>query len=182
MRADALRNREKIVAVAEEVLQEVGADFSMDALAKRAGVGAGTLYRHFPDKDYLLAAVLEARQIELPDPEALLARSDSAYEALRFWIGAQLNWVHSFNNLAQPLLEASSREYSTPLGLHCSAVITSVERLVAAAREEGSVRPDLDGAVLYRAVLGLAWASWGEPQPENYLAVLERGWAQRSIS
>ena len=60
MRADAQRNRDRIVEVAREVFREQGYDASLDEVAKRAGVGAGTLYRHFPSRDVLMDAILQS--------------------------------------------------------------------------------------------------------------------------
>ena len=176
MRADALKNREKIVATADQMLQENGAQLSLDTLAKRVGVGAGTLYRHFPNRKDLIAAVLIERQEKLPTVEELLATTPNAATALRIWLEALLKWIHSYNKLAEPLLEASEARES-PLGVQCFAAISSIDRLLKAAKAEGAIRQGVNSFTIYKAVLGIAWASWGEDDPKQYLRLLEQGWA-----
>lgn len=88
-RTDAQRNRTHILDVAERHSAEHGISGSMDAIAKRAGVGAGTLYRHFPNRDALLAALLQARDEELDARRNAILRDEStATEALARWLDA----------------------------------------------------------------------------------------------
>lgn len=177
MRADAVRNRQKIVEVASELMDDVGAQFSMDAVAKAARVGAGTLYRHFPTRELLIAEIINTRHTDLPAVEELLAQTSTAREALRIWISILWGWMRSYESLTQPLLEAGENNYSSPLGVHCSAIITNMDHLIKRAQEEGDVREDVTGMSLYHAVLGLAWASKNLESADSLLILLEKGWS-----
>jgi len=85
-RTDALRNRERLLEVAKEVFTEFGADSSLDDTAKQTGVGAGTLYRHFPTRDALIEAVYRSEVEKLAGAERKFSETMSAIEALRTWM------------------------------------------------------------------------------------------------
>src|ERR1700758_4297522 len=84
-RADAQRNRERILDVAKQAFARSGADASLDDIATQAGVGAGTLYRHFPTREALLAAVYRTEVEKLAAAEKRLAGELAPLEALRAW-------------------------------------------------------------------------------------------------
>src|SRR5580700_787834 len=86
LRTDALRNRERIVEVAKGAFTRHGADASLDDIAKQAGVGAGTLYRHFPTRDALIEAVYRSEVEKLADAGSRFAATLSTLEALRAWM------------------------------------------------------------------------------------------------
>ncbi|HEX8299273.1 MAG TPA: helix-turn-helix domain-containing protein, partial [Rubricoccaceae bacterium] len=93
-RPDAQRNRSHILDVAEQYFSEQGVAGSMDAIAKRAGIGPGTLYRHFPNREALLAALLQARNEELEGRRTAIEHEVSdATEALALWLDALIEWV-----------------------------------------------------------------------------------------
>src|SRR3954468_20747725 len=118
-RTDAERNRAHILDVAEELFSDTGISGSMNVIAKRAGVGAGTLYRHFPNRDALLAALLQARDEELEARRHAIEREEpDATEALARWLDALVEWVTAFDGLPEPLRAALSEEGS-PLALTC---------------------------------------------------------------
>ncbi|HTA46722.1 MAG TPA: TetR/AcrR family transcriptional regulator [Bryobacteraceae bacterium] len=85
-RADAQRNRERILDVAKQEFTRVGAKASLEDIAKKAGVGPGTLYRHFPTREDLLVAVYRSEMEKLAAAERTLADSKSPVEALRAWL------------------------------------------------------------------------------------------------
>src|SRR5580658_9593117 len=85
-RADALRNRERILEVAKHAFTKSGANINLDDVAKQAGVGAGTLYRHFPTRDALLEAVYRTEVEKLAAAERRFADSMAPIEALRAWM------------------------------------------------------------------------------------------------
>jgi AcrR family transcriptional regulator len=85
-RTDALRNRERILEVAKEAFTRFGADASLDDIAKQAGVGAGTLYRHFPTRDALIEAVYRSEVEKLAAAERKFAETMPPIEALRAWM------------------------------------------------------------------------------------------------
>jgi AcrR family transcriptional regulator len=183
-RADAQRNRDHILDVAEQHFAEHGVMGSLDAIAKRAGVGAGTLYRHFPTREALLAALLAARD------DALVARrdaaregADSAAEALHEWLSALVDWAGAFDGLPEPLRAAMTAEAS-PLALTCQGYITTTDDFLSAAQREGTARPGVRGRDLFLAALATSWARGAAMADEDSAAAMTRltrtGWAAPS--
>lgn len=179
-RADALRNRGHILDVAEQYFQEHGISGSLDAIAKQAGVGAGTLYRHFPTREALLAELLTARD------EALVSRRDelrtgeaSAAVALDGWLEALTQWAGAFEGLPEPLRAATTANPS-PLAVTCQGFITTTEEFLQAAQDEGSARNDVRGRDLFLAALATSWvkgAALADDDSGAALAALTRnGW------
>ncbi|WP_424346826.1 TetR/AcrR family transcriptional regulator [Kocuria sp. CH-021] len=179
-RTDARRNRTRILEVAEEFFAETGITGSLDALAKRAGVGAGTLYRHFPNRDALLAALLQARNEELEAQLEALRQETDAAAALEHWLEALGEWVTAFDGLPDPLRAALS-EGSSPLAITCQGFITTTEEFLGAAQRAGTARPWVRGRDLFLAALAAAWVRGAAMADESSaLAVREMirsGWA-----
>lgn len=120
MRADARRNRDRLLDAAIELLLEVGAEPPLDAIARRAEVGIGTLYRHFPDRDRLLEAVAEhALDQGIEAAEAALTSGYDGYDALRHYVHAAVTRGVGVLHLVHPLLDApdwrDQRSRITPL-------------------------------------------------------------------
>lgn len=179
-RTDARRNRTRILEVAEEFFAEVGITGSLDALAKRAGVGAGTLYRHFPNRDALLAALLQARNEELEAQlEALRQEADAAV-ALEHWLEVLGEWVTAFDGLPDPLRAALSQE-SSPLAITCQGFIATTEEFLGAAQREGTARSWVRGRDLFLAALATAWvrgaAMADEASAQAVREMVRSGWA-----
>jgi AcrR family transcriptional regulator len=106
MRADARRNYERIVATANELFTAHGADVPLDDVAKKAGVGAGTLYRHFPTREKLFEAVYRDEIAVLADRAFELHDELPPWEALEAWLVAQVTWVVERHKLATILKES----------------------------------------------------------------------------
>lgn len=175
-RADALRNREKILEIARAAFEKEGVNISMDAVAKQAGVGAGTLYRNFPNRPALVAAVLESQGMGAPEPAAdSLARGEDSLEVLKIWLRATARWFGTYEGLAEPMRTAVD-EASSPLGMACQDVISQLDTLLAAAQADGYVREDVTGKDLYLAILGIAWAAQHSDEPERLFDLLASGW------
>ena len=180
-RTDAQRNRTHILAVAERYFAEHGIEGSMDAIAKRAGVGAGTLYRHFPNRDALLAALLQARDQELYARRHTIEREEpDATEALARWLDALVEWVTAFDGLPAPLRAALSEEGS-PLALTCQGFITTTEHFLRAAQQDGGAQPWVRGRDLFLSALATGWASGAALADASSVAalraMLRSGWA-----
>lgn len=180
-RADAQRNRSHILDVAEGYFAEHGIAGSLDAIARRAGVGPGTLYRHFPNRDALLAALLEARNAELVSRrDRIHDEAADATEALERWLEALGDWVAAFDGLPEPL-RAALQEESSPLAMTCEGFITTTDDFVRAARDEGGARPGVRGRDVFLGVLAMAWvrgAAMADDQaPPALDALLRTGWA-----
>ena len=180
-RADAQRNRDHILDVAEQHFAEHGVTGSLDAIAKRAGVGAGTLYRHFPTREALLAALLAARDDELvARREAIRTGSTDAAEALDGWLRALTDWASAFDGLPEPLRAAMSA-VASPLALTCQGYITTTDEFLADAQREGSARPEVRGRDLFLATLATSWARGAamadESSPASMADLTRTGWA-----
>src|SRR3982074_2803188 len=102
-RTDAQRNRECILEVAKEAFTRSGADASLDDIAKQAGVGAGTLYRHFPSRDELLEAVYRTEVEKLAAAEQKFAETMPAIEALRAWMLLFVDYIATKKIIAPAL-------------------------------------------------------------------------------
>lgn len=181
-RRDAQYNRVHILNVARQAFRTNGVDVSMDAVAKLAEVGPGTLYRHFPNKDALLASllvdhyeVLDRRRVEI---EAL--DSDPA-RVLERWIDALGDWMVAYEGLPEPL-RAACREES-PLTPTCDTVIATTERILNAAQQSGAARQTVTGRDIFLGALAIAWASGAtlaEDNTRDVLSdVLRNGWLEQ---
>lgn len=152
-RTDARLNRARLVAAAREVFAEAGPGASLNEIARRAGVGPGTLYRHFPDRPALLTAVLGDRIETLcAHAERLLAAED-ADEALEEWLTAFLAHARVNQGMGSALLVESAGG----LGFDCHRRILDVAAgLLARAQRDGSARTDLTADDLLQLVVGIA--------------------------
>lgn len=180
-RVDAQRNRDHILDVAEDYFAEHGVMGSLDAIAKRAGVGAGTLYRHFPSREALLAALLAARDDELvARREEIKAGSADAAGALDQWLVALTDWASAFDGLPEPLRAAMSVEAS-PLALTCQGYITTTDEFLLHAQRDGSARREVRGRDLFLSALAISWArgaAMADETSATALAALTRtGWS-----
>jgi len=144
LRADAARNRARVLEVAYETFAAEGLAVPIDEIARRAGVGAGTVYRHFPTKEDLYRAVIEARINHIVDDgRALLASGDPGQALFGFLRSMVLQWGATDRGLAEAL---------AGLGVDVKAALPEAEDeflslladLLRAGQKAGTVRPDLD--------------------------------------
>ena len=156
MRADAKKNYEHLLAVARAVVLKDGADASLRDIARQAGVGLGTLYRHFPTREALLEALLRASFDELTLRAGRLATSDSPEEALVFWLRATVAVAHAYRGVVASMMAAIA-DADSALHASCVTMRAAGTRLLARAQAEGLARTDLDGADLFALVGALAW-------------------------
>src|SRR5947209_6821694 len=160
-RADARRNYDNILAAAREAFADGGAATSLEAIARRAGVGIGTLYRHFPNRQTLIEAVYV-------DELESLCRSTAEFAGLPPW-DALVAWLHRFvgymgtkQALAHELLEYFGRD--APLFHSCrGALVSAGEPLVERAQRAGVVRPDTDFEEILQLVGGVAKIAGAPP-------------------
>lgn len=138
LRADAARNRARILAAAEEVFLERGADASLDDVAKRAKVGIGTLYRRFPTRDALLAAVSDERLLALAETSRARDASLDPVASIRAFVVELVHHASYYRGLAASL--GAVLQSGTP-GCHASG--TEGQRLLARAQKAGVVRKDV---------------------------------------
>ncbi|MFJ5211150.1 TetR/AcrR family transcriptional regulator [Streptomyces nigra] len=167
--------------MAEQYFTEHGVSDSMNAVAKLAGVGPGTLYRHFPNRDALLAALLQARSDELKARRDAIRREvHDSTAVLAQWLKALGHRATAFNGLPEPLRLALN-EGSSPLALTCQGYVTISEEFLSAAQRDGSARPTERGKDLFLNVLAIAWVREAALADEMSGGALENimraGWA-----
>jgi len=158
IRADAQRNYQRLLSAANEAFAHHGADdASLEEIARRAGLGIGTLYRHFPTRQALLEAVYRD-QVEALHARAVdLLQSASPDEALATWLRALLDFGSTKHNLTSALLATMDKE--SELLSSCSAVMReSATALLTRAQQAGTVRADASASDLLRLVHAISMA------------------------
>jgi len=154
-RTDAQRNRLRILQVAKEEFTRSGANTSLDDIAKQAGVGAGTLYRHFPTRDALLEAVYRTEVVKLAAAERKFAQTMSPIEALRAWMLLFVDYIAAKHIIAPALntyVGGPSKLYEGSRDLISGAINALVKRAI----EAGAMRKDLEPFDLLRALIGVS--------------------------
>src|SRR3984885_15238399 len=159
-RMDALRNRERILEVAKEAFTRHGAATSLDDIAKQAGVGAGTLYRHFPTRDALIEAVYRSEVEKLAAAAHGFAAAMSPVEALRAWLLLFIDYIAAKHIIA-PALNSVAGGPSRLYERSRSTVQGAIDELVKRAKKSGDVRRDIDASDLLRAVIGVSYVGSG---------------------
>ncbi|MFC9911215.1 TetR/AcrR family transcriptional regulator [Streptomyces sp. NPDC127197] len=183
-RVDVQRNRAALLEAAQRHFLKYGVGTSLEAVAKEAGVGPGTLYRHFPTREALLAAVLQTRSEELVARQADIAQLGDASEVLRQWLRAMEEYFSAFSGLPEPLMAAArAQEPGNPLTLPCDTLITTTDEYVRAAQLAGHVRPSVKGYDLFLAAISVAWISGTGATDEESLGrlrmLIESGYCER---
>jgi AcrR family transcriptional regulator len=154
-RADALRNYEKLVAAAREAFTEADRSASLEDIARRAGVGIGTLYRHFPTRTDLVQAVYVGEVETLSRSAGELAHLEP-WEALTSWLGRFVGYVATKQALADELFAAADADRQAVFA-GCRAMLNAAgEPLLRRAQDAGVVRPDVTIEEVVRLVAGIA--------------------------
>jgi len=159
-RTDAQRNRERILEVAKRAFTRSGANTSLDDIAKEAGVGPGTLYRHFPTRDALIEAVYRTEVEKLAAAEQKLAETMPPIEALRAWMLLFVDHIATKQIIAPALntyVGSPSKLYEGSRG----QIQRAINALVKRAITSGDIRKDLDPFDLLRALIGVSSISSG---------------------
>ena len=157
-RADAERNRERLIDAAKAAFAEAGPAVSLDEIARSAGVGIGTLYRHFPTRDAIIEAVYRREVIQLGDAaERLLAEHPPA-EALHAWMRLFVDYIATKKMIA-PALGAIAAAGSDLYAIYGNRIPAAMRLLVESAAAAGAIRPDANPADLLRALLGFTYGN-----------------------
>jgi AcrR family transcriptional regulator len=157
-RADGQRNRERLMETAKAAFADVGADVSLDEIARRAGVGIGTLYRHFPTRDAIVEAVYRREVLQLASSAARLLESLSPAEALHEWMRLFVDYIATKKVIASAL--GSIGGGVSELYAFSGAQITHAMRLlVDRAGVVGDIRPNVDPNDLLRALVGFTYGN-----------------------
>ncbi|PRX96660.1 TetR/AcrR family transcriptional regulator [Allonocardiopsis opalescens] len=182
-RADARRNYDRLLAEADAAFLDHGTHASLEEVAARAGVGIGTLYRHFPTRDALLEALLRSRFDGLTARAAEVLDGRSARAALTAWARAFVETTTVYRGLTAALM-ATLQDEGSALHASCTAMRGAAKDLLVRAQRSGELRSDLDPTELLTLVSGVAWAceqTAGTPSRhiEHYLDLLFDGLAPR---
>lgn len=157
-RSDATRNRERLIEAAKTVLAGGGPNASLEAVARAADVGVGTLYRHFPTREALFQAVYRREVEQLIELANALKVQSEAVEALRHWVHALVNLVETKRGLLGTLslvpTEGSKAMYAELSGRMREAV----DRLIAHAVETGEIRPGVTADDLLSTTYAVGYA------------------------
>ena len=159
-RADSILNRERLLEAAAEIFAAGGAQASLEAVARRAEVGIGTLYRHFPTREALFEAVYRHEVDQLADLADRLAREPDPVEALRAWLRAQVRLVAAKKGMIEGLqlaAQASSELKAYSFERLIRALSALLERGIAAR----ALRSDVSADDVLRAIVGLIYAQGG---------------------
>ena len=154
-RTDAQRNRERILEVAKEVFTRSGANASLDEIAKQAGVGPGTLYRHFPTRDELVEAVYRTEVEKLAAAEQTFTETMPPLEALRAWMLLFVDYIATKKIIASALnsmVGGPSKIFEASHGQIWEAIRALVKRAI----RSGEIRRDIDAIDLLRALIGVS--------------------------
>ncbi len=155
-RADAVRNRERVLEAAKTVFNAGGPEASLEAVAKRAGVGIGTLYRHFPTREDLFEAVYRREVEQLSELAEHLRSAKDPVEALQRWLRSAVEFVATKKGMSAAL--ALTYQSSSELAAFSMDRLTkAIGSLLARAVEAGQMRADVSPEDLLRALIGMCY-------------------------
>ena len=168
MRADARRSRAKLLEAATAAFADNGADAPLEDIARRAGVGIGTLYRHFPARIDLQAAVYQSQVQALCASADSYSTSNTPGQALAGWLRAMAAYMATKRGLSRALVEAVGRD--SQLMTSCwAAMNSSTERLLSAAQEAGQLRDDIKPMDVLRLVHAVVMTTEQTPEDTDRL-------------
>ena len=156
MRADARKNYDHLLVVARDVVAEQGADASLRDVARKAGVGLGTLYRHFPTREALLEALLRTNVDEATARAADLETSSTPEDALVSWLRDCVAIAHEYRGVGA-LLTAALEDTESALHASCVVLHDAGSCRKEHVRRDRLARADIDGTDLFALVAALAW-------------------------
>jgi AcrR family transcriptional regulator len=171
-RADGQRNRERLVQAAKAAFAETGPDVSLEEIARRAGVGIGTLYRHFPNRDSIVEAVYRREVEQLAAAATRLLESPAPAEALHEWLRLLVDYIATKKVVA----EAISPAVGGVAALYPASgaqLTEAMSQLMARAMASGDIRDDLDPDDLLRALAGFTYGAAAPGWRESTLRLLD---------
>ena len=171
-RADATRNRDRLLAAARTVFNQDGPPASLEAVARKAGLGIGTLYRHFPTREALYEAVYRREVDQLVELAARLSAELPPTEALRHWLAANVEFIATKKGMAAALAMVSHKS-SESIASALDRLRAALGGLLRRATEAGDLRGDLDAEELLLALVGICYAQEGPDWRTKVLRVLD---------
>lgn len=171
-RADALRNRDRLLEAAKTVFSAGGPDASLEAVARTAGVGIGTLYRHFPTREALFEAVYRHEVQQLADLAERLKKESRPIEALRQWMRSIVKFVATKKGMAAALALAIAKD-SDLVSDSSDRLTRAIGVLLEQAVAAGEVRGDVSPEDLLRAIVGMCYAHDQPGWQKNVLRLVD---------
>lgn len=165
-RADAQRNYDIILATARGAIAERGGNVVLEDIARDAGVGIGTLYRHFPTRQDLLEAAFLDEALELRERALALADAPSTFEALVSWLRLQRDFGARGRSMGAAVMNAKHTE-GTEIQIACVSMREAGAVLLRHAQEAGVVRDDVDIVDVLRLIHGIVLANEQAPDPRR---------------
>jgi AcrR family transcriptional regulator len=161
LRADAQRNRDRLLEAAVSAFSREGPDVTLDAIAKDAGVGIGTLYRHFPTREALVEAAYRNELARLCDAVADLLRIMPPDDATRAWMDRFVDYMTTKRGMADAL-RAVIASGGNPFAQSRDRLVGAITALLQAGAAAGTIRPDIEPADVLASLSGVSLAA-GEP-------------------
>jgi AcrR family transcriptional regulator len=171
-RADAIRNRERVLEAAKAVFSQGGTEAGLEAVARQAGVGIGTLYRHFPTREALYEAVYRREVEQLAELARQLAAEMPPLEGLRRWMHALVGFVGTKKGMATALALAAHKPPEL-MAYTTGRLHDAIGTLLRPAAEAGEVRDDIGPEELLRAVVGLSYLQDGPGWQAQVMRLLD---------
>lgn len=170
-RADARRNRERLLAAAAAAFAAADGPVSLEAIARDAGVGIGTLYRHFPNREALVEAVYSTELAEVAASAGELLRRHRPVPALRHWMDRYATFVAAKRGMAESLQAMFTSGVVQPSQTRDS-IIGAISTLLKAGAQDGSLRADIAPDDVVTSMLGIVLASRSAQQTARLLDLL----------
>jgi AcrR family transcriptional regulator len=171
-RADGQRNRERLLETAKAAFADVGPDVSLDEIARRAGVGIGTLYRHFPNRDAIVEAVYRREVQQLADAAKRLQETLPPGEALHQWMRLFVDYIATKKVIGSALgaIVGGVSELYASSGV---LIIGSMNALVGRASASGDIRADADPDDVLRALVGFTYGNASPGWEDSALRLID---------
>jgi AcrR family transcriptional regulator len=160
LRTDAVRNRDRVLEAAKAVFSEGGPEASLEAVARHAGVGIGTLYRHFPTREALYEAVYRREVDQLVELAAQLETQQPPVEALREWMRAGVGFMATKKGMAAALALAAHKS-SELVAYSIDRLTGALDELLQRAVAAGELRSDINAEDLLRTLVGMCYVQDG---------------------
>jgi AcrR family transcriptional regulator len=172
LRTDALRNRDRVLEAARTVFSAGGPESSLEAVAKTAGVGIGTLYRHFPTREDLFEAVYRREVQQLADLAKRLEEDAEPIEALRQWMRSLVKFVATKKGMSAALAFAVSKD-SDLFSYSFDLLTRGIGGLLSRASAAGAIRNDISSEDLLRALVGMCYTHDQPGWQKNVLRLVD---------
>lgn len=158
MRADARRNYDRLVSAAQEVFTEQGIGASLEEIAQRAGVGTGTLYRHFPTREALQMAVMDSAFCAQHEYALELLEQEDRAGAIEAYIRYWISNTAVYKGLAAEVMKSAIENDQMPVQASCMFAKPDFAEIVRRAHDSGAIHPDLTETDIWRLLHGVAMA------------------------